>query len=235
MKLKVLIGATIASALAASAYAQTEAAPNYLTPLSRLAPAQGVVLIDPETGNPYAASGGGSGGGDATAANQTAIQGSFGGVTANRIVILDSDGNPVSWADPVPLQGGDGSTVASVSNPNFNTLIPSADAGAGITPVSSTAAESCHVMKASAGNLFSVSGYIGAAGFIMVFDSPTPPADGAVTPKYWAYSASAGSWSMNFGAVPARMLTGITVCASSTGPLTKTAYSTNTVFSGSVK
>lgn len=113
-------------------------------------------------------------------------------------------------------------------------IAPSSASAVGIAHTASTAAEACHVFKASAGNLYGVSGLIGAAGYIMVFDASSAPADGAVTPKVWAQitTPSGGAWSINYGDIPAAMATGITVCASSTGPLTKTAYSTNTVFSG---
>jgi hypothetical protein len=111
----------------------------------------------------------------------------------------------------------------------------SSSATAGVAPVSSTAAEACHVLKNSPGNLYSISGTIGAAGWIMVFNATSAPGDGAVTPVAWAQPQAAGSWSMSWGAAPAYFSTGIVVCASSTGPFTKTAYSTNTVFSGQVK
>jgi hypothetical protein len=68
----------------------------------------------------------------------------------------------------------------------------------------------------------------------MLFNSTTVPGDGAVTPVAWAYVPAAGSWSMDWGNTPQYFSTGISVCASSTGPLSKTAYSTNTVFSGLV-
>lgn len=100
-------------------------------------------------------------------------------------------------------------------------------------PQASAAAESCHSW-ASARLLYGASGYIGAAGYIMVFDSPSAPADGSVLPAAWAYVSAAGSWSIWYGPNPASFVQGVTVCASSTGPLTKTAYSTNTVFSAQV-
>lgn len=128
-------------------------------------------------------------------------------------------------------------TVTELQTPatSLPPLSPTNDTTLGIAPTSSTSAEACHVMKASAGNLYSTSGYIGAAGFIMVFNATSAPADGAVTPTTWAYAPAAGSWSIDYGAIPQAMSTGITVCASSTGPLTKTAYSTNTVFAARVK
>ena len=112
---------------------------------------------------------------------------------------------------------------------------PSGAAGAAIAPVCSTAAEASHVLKASGGNLYGVSGYIGAAGWIMLFDAASAPADGPVTPVTWLYVPQAGSWSLDWGATPQLFANGIVVAASSTGPLTKTAYGTNTVFSGLVQ
>ena len=50
------------------------------------------------------------------------------------------------------------------------------------TPVVSTQAESGHVLKGSAGQLYSVYVTATASGLVMVFNSATVPADGAVTP-----------------------------------------------------
>jgi len=63
----------------------------------------------------------------------------------------------------------------------------------------------------SAGNLYGVSGYIGAAGFIMLFNSTTVPSNGSVTPVAWAYVPAAGSWSMDWGNTPQYFSTGISV------------------------
>lgn len=105
---------------------------------------------------------------------------------------------------------------------------------AGPNPTGSVVAESCHSWG-GASSLTGTSGYIGAAGYIMIFDATSPPADGAVNPLVWAYVPTAGSWSIWYGDVPAHFTNGVVVCASSTGPLTKTAYSTNTVFSAQVQ
>lgn len=124
-------------------------------------------------------------------------------------------------------------TAGSASAAPTNVIItPSSAAGAAIAPTPSASAESCHTYKITAGNGYSFSGYVGAAAWIMLFDATTPPGDGAVTPAVWAYAPAAGSWSISYGSIPARFSTGIVACASSTGPLTKTAFATNTVFSG---
>lgn len=103
-------------------------------------------------------------------------------------------------------------------------------------PISSAAAESCHVLAAAPANLLSVSGYAGQAEFILVFNAVTAPSDGAVVPTVWAYVPAAGSWSINYGGPSAAYFgTGVVVCASSTGPFTKTAIATNNAFSGMVQ
>lgn len=104
-----------------------------------------------------------------------------------------------------------------------------------INPSASTAAESCHTFQNGPAVFVTGSGYIGAAGWIMLLDSASIPADGAVTPVAWTYVSAAGSWFIDYGQHPARMKNGIVLCASSTGPLTKTAYSTNTVFTAQVQ
>lgn len=61
---------------------------------------------------------------------------------------------------------------------------PSSSPSIGITAVVSAAAEATHILKASPGNLYSV--YVtnssATAGFLMIFNATTAPADGAVTP-----------------------------------------------------
>lgn len=104
-----------------------------------------------------------------------------------------------------------------------------------VTPVYSSVAESCHVLKNVAGALYSTSGYAGQAEWIMVLNLAAAPSNGAVAPVAWAYAPQAGSWSINYGSFPAYFAAGITVCASSTGPLTLTAISTNNTFTGVVQ
>jgi hypothetical protein len=99
-----------------------------------------------------------------------------------------------------------------------------------IAPSASSAAEACHVIKASAGTLYAVSGLAGQAEYFMVFNATSAPGDGAVTPVWWGQALTAGAWSVTYPN-PLSMSTGITICASSTGPLTKTAISTGNVYS----
>ena len=113
-------------------------------------------------------------------------------------------------------------------------IAPSSAAAAGIAPVVTGSALACQVLKASAGNLYSTSGYVSAAAWIMVFNATSAPGDGTVTPAAVIYAANAGSWSALYDPVPLYLGTGITVCASSTGPYTKTAFSTSNFITGQV-
>lgn len=105
---------------------------------------------------------------------------------------------------------------------------PTSSSSFAITPGSSSALESSHVLKASAGNLYSL--YVAtttAAGWLMTFNATSAPADGAVTPveaiQIPANSAAAISFD---GAPPDYYSTGIVAVFSTTGPFTKTASAT---------
>jgi hypothetical protein len=103
-----------------------------------------------------------------------------------------------------------------------------------ITPVVSSAAESSKIFKASAGNLYAYQVTTGAlAGYVMIFNATSAPADGAVTPiKCVAVPAGATVGVSNNP--PEAFSTGITAVFSTTGCFTKTASAT-AMFSGDVK
>ena len=116
----------------------------------------------------------------------------------------------------------------------LTTQTPSSASAAGITPVVSASAEGSKVFKASAGNLYAYQVTTGAvAGYVMIFNAVSAPADGAVTPvKCVAVAAnSTVGVSMN---PPEAFATGITAVFSTTGCFTKTISATAT-FSGDVK
>ncbi len=120
----------------------------------------------------------------------------------------------------------------SATNPLAVTSAPSTTGG--ITPVVSTAAESSHVFKASAGNLYGYQVTAGAAaGYVMIFNATSAPVDGAVTPiKCVVVPANA---TVGVTADPPEAFsTGITAVFSTTGCFTKTASAT-AMFSGDVK
>lgn len=123
------------------------------------------------------------------------------------------------------------------SDGSINAAIgPSSASTSGIAPVVSASAESNHVLKSSAGNLYGVCVTNGAtAGYMMFFNATSAPADGAVTPVGWVAAPGVNTtYCYDPGAVPDYYSTGITVVYSSTGPFTKTASAT-AAFSGKVQ
>lgn len=112
--------------------------------------------------------------------------------------------------------------VAAVAN------APTSAAAGALTPtvVYST---SNNVFKASAGNVYSVSLKAGAtAGLLMVFNSTTVPADGAVTPQacYPVAVNETFTWDAAISGIPERFTTGISVAFSTgTSCVTKAAQS----------
>ena len=98
--------------------------------------------------------------------------------------------------------------------------------GTPVAPTVTPAVASSVVLKASPGTLYGLSATLGAtAGYVMVFDATSAPADGAVTPKYcWAVPAN-GSLAMGWPTAAA-FATGIVAVFSSTGCFTKTASAT---------
>lgn len=131
------------------------------------------------------------------------------------------------------------STLSTAPN---GTIVETADQGGGvqrqvfqlgsagaIAPVSSTALESSHVISAAACSLYGITCTIGAtAGWLMLFDATSAPADGAVTPAYFVPAGSNGT----FGSVsvafhyPLKFSTGCVAVFSTTGPFSKTASAT---------
>jgi hypothetical protein len=122
-----------------------------------------------------------------------------------------------------------GANVPSVGTGILGTAAaPSSAAGAGIVPVVSTAVESSHILKASAGNLYDAYVTTGAtAGFLLIFNATSAPANGTVAPQDCLPVAANSQVSLfTNGAPPEGFTTGITAVFSSTGCFTQTLSAT---------
>ena len=87
-----------------------------------------------------------------------------------------------------------------------------------IVSVVSAAAENNHVLKSSAGNLFGVyaDNLTATAGFLVVLNATSAPADGAITPLDCVPLPANGNASINYNSgPPASYSTGITVVLTS--------------------
>jgi hypothetical protein len=112
-------------------------------------------------------------------------------------------------------------------------------AAAGITPTVSTSAESSHVLKASGGNVYGVyaTNLTATAGFLLLFNAATVPADGAVTPAGCVPLAASSYISINYNpGPPGYFNTGIVAVLSSGATcFTKTTGTITGFISGSVQ
>lgn len=103
---------------------------------------------------------------------------------------------------------------------------PSDLATAAVTNIATTVAASALVLKASAGNLYDFNITAGAsAGYLMIFNAITAPADGTVTPAVVLPVAANAGLGFTYP-FPKRFTVGITMVFSTTGPFTKTASAT---------
>lgn len=106
------------------------------------------------------------------------------------------------------------------------TPAPSPDPSAAIAPIVTAAAGSDLVVKASAGNFYGFSLTTGAtAGYALVFNATSAPANGAVTPVKCLVVGQNSTIGASFEP-PIRLDTGIVVSFSSTGCFTKTSSAT---------
>jgi hypothetical protein len=122
---------------------------------------------------------------------------------------------------------------------NGVTIAPSASATIGQTPVNSAAAENNHVLKASAGNLYGVyaTNLTATAGFLVVLNATSAPADGAITPLACVPLTANGVASVNYlPGPPAVYSTGITAIVTSAATcFTKTTGTITAFIAGQVQ
>lgn len=108
-----------------------------------------------------------------------------------------------------------------------------------ITPVVSASAEATHVLKASPGSLYSVTAtnQTATAGFLMVLNATSAPADGAVTPLACVQLPASGTATIGYGIGPAEAYsTGIVaVVSSGANCFTKTTGTITAFFNGAVQ
>lgn len=118
-------------------------------------------------------------------------------------------------------------------------IAPTSAAAAGITPVVTGAAANNLVLKASAGNLYSAyaTNLTATAGFLMVLNATSAPADGAVAPLECVPLPANGTAVINYNSGPPGVFsTGITaVVSSATTCFTKTTGTITAFIKGAVQ
>ena len=99
--------------------------------------------------------------------------------------------------------------------------------GSHVAAKSTTVASSSLIVKATTGSLYSFTVTAGSsAGYVMLFNSVTVPADGTVTPVYCFPVAANSTFSQSYGGTPVALNNGIVIVFSTTGCFTKTASAT---------
>lgn len=132
-------------------------------------------------------------------------------------------------ADLIVNPGFDETNLGSTKNVSVKVIngalsvtpSPSTDSASATPIVATTASAQSLVLKNSACNLYGFSATCSLAGYVMLFDATSAPADGTVQPKR-AYPVSANT-SIEIGFLPGvRMTNGAVLVISTTGPFTKT-------------
>lgn len=117
-------------------------------------------------------------------------------------------------------------------------IAPTSAASGGISPAVSASAENNHVLKASAGNAYNASAtnLTATAGFLVLLNATTAPADGPITPLACAPLPANQAASINYGNIPGVFSTGITAVVTSAATcFTKTTGVITAFISGQVQ
>lgn len=161
------------------------------------------------------------------------------GIAANRSVNLTQVGGAAVALGSAVSASSIPVVIASNQGAVPTTTAPSASASIGITPVVSTAAEASHVLKASAGNVYSAyaNNFSATTGWLVLINATSAPADGAITPLACALLSPNGVASINYAPGPPGVFTtGITAVVSSGATcFTKTTGVITAYISGSVQ
>lgn len=96
-----------------------------------------------------------------------------------------------------------------------------------VTPVTTSAVASNLVVCAAACNVYGFNVTVGAsAGYVLLINATSAPADGAVTPIWCIPVAANSGIDVSWRQAPRKMTTGATLIFSTTGCFTKTASAT---------
>lgn len=144
-------------------------------------------------------------------------------------------GHVINDANASVIIGKTGIDQTTVGTTNGVVTNPTSVSTSALAPVVSAAVEGTHVLKGSAGNLYGlVVTNTTVAGYVMVFNATTAPADGAVTPIYCLPIGINQTVSLTGpSTIPISFSTGISVAFSTTGCFTKTVSAT-AMFTGLV-
>lgn len=127
---------------------------------------------------------------------------------------------------PTVTNGQQVATQCDSSGNARSVIVPASSAAVGITPIVSAAAEATHILKASAGNLYSIYAVnlTATAGFLVVTNTTTAPVDGAIAPLDYCILPASGSCAISYDPGPPDVYaTGMTaILTSAATPLTKT-------------
>lgn len=127
--------------------------------------------------------------------------------------------------------GGTPAGAGTSTSPSSSVLTVQAPA---VTQVKSTALEASHVLKASAGQLVSFSIISTSAGVILLMDSATVPANGAVTLLYPPIPIDANRLAVIDFLRPLVAVNGISYCISDAVSFTKTIQAATCIVNAQV-
>jgi hypothetical protein len=174
-----------------------------------------------------------------TGVQRVAIASDNTAISVNATIAANQSVNVSQINAVTPLMGngvtGTGSQRVTIASDNTaftvnNQAIPQSGSTNACSSLASTALEASHVVKASAGRLYQLTGVNtkASAQYIQVFNSASVPAD-TTAPVLLAYVGSGANFSFDFGSIGRYFSTGISVSNSSTAA-TKTIGSADCWF-----